>query len=825
MSESVLKKLRIAICLAFSSVVVIAASAQRGVVTGTVVDAFSGRPLMSANVSIAGTTLGASTAANGRFVIRDVDAGLYRVRASSVGFETVEVEAVVSAGRTTRVTFRLDETWVEIPEVVVERALLTGGFRGIESLPGSAHFISPAELETFSYNDVGRVLRGVPGVNVQEEDGYGLHPNIGLRGSGSERSSKITVMEDGVLIAPAPYAAPAAYYFPTIGRMEAVEVRKGSSQIKFGPYTTGGALNLVSTRIPARFTGRMALLAGNDDNRTIHASVGDSFGRVGFLVETYQNRSDGFKELDGGGRTGYDKRDYLAKVRFSTARSAHTFQSLTLKAGHADEISDETYLGLTDADFARTPNRRYAASQKDVMKTDQTQLVARHVIKPARWLDITTTLYRTDFSRNWYKLDKVRTAATGTAVSIAEILKSPDNYALELALLEGEAGSPQDALDVKANNRSYYAMGVQAMAGMSMTTGDLSHEIELGIRIHQDEIDRFQWIDSYRIAGGMMDLANRGIPGSESNRVERADAVAAYVQTTSRTGRVSVTPGLRYEHVTIARKDYGKSDPERVGVALSTRSNTVGTLIPGIGVDYRIGRGLHAFAGVHRGFAPPGSREGTRPESSVAYEVGSRLVDAMTYLEAVVFFNDYENLLGADLAASGGQGTNDQFNGGRVDVYGMELSARQDLGVLSTHGHSVPLTLTYTYTSAHFRTSFESEFEAWGTVARGDELPYVPRHQLGVSVGFETTRYSIDLSGKYTGRMRTEAGSGSRVDGESTDAHLTVDIAATYHVNRHVSLFGRVLNATDVEYIAARRPAGIRPGLPRQLSLGVKTRF
>jgi Fe(3+) dicitrate transport protein len=45
--------------------------------------------------------------------------------------------------------------------------------------------------------------------------------------------------------------------FPTVSRMQSFEILKGGSQIQYGPYTTGGAINMVSTQIPRRFSGRV----------------------------------------------------------------------------------------------------------------------------------------------------------------------------------------------------------------------------------------------------------------------------------------------------------------------------------------------------------------------------------------------------------------------------------------------------------------------------------------------------------------------------------------------------------------------------------------
>src|SRR5690625_3879343 len=294
-----------------------------------------------------------------------------------------------------------------LDEIIMERITVTGTPERMSRIPGAATYLGSVELQKHNYTDVNRLLRGVSGVYIQEEEGYGLRPNIGIRGTGSERSSKINMMEDGILAAPAPYSAPAAYYFPNVARMRAVEVRKGSSQIKHGPNTIGGAVNLISTPVPVEAAGVAELSIGERASNRLYTSFGNRTERFGYLLEATHVGDNGFKQLDGGGDTGFSVKDFLAKFMVRSSEEASLFQRLEVKLGYHDETSDETYLGITRDDFAESPFRRYAASQMDQMETSHRQVAVRHLMLLSDQVDVTTTLYRNDFSRAWYKLHQL----------------------------------------------------------------------------------------------------------------------------------------------------------------------------------------------------------------------------------------------------------------------------------------------------------------------------------------------------------------------------------------------------------------------------------
>lgn len=674
----------------------------------------------------------------------------------------------------------------------------------VMDIGGSVQLLDEDDLAAMDYDDPHDVLAQVGGVYVRAEDGYGLRPNIGMRGANSERSRKITLMEDGVLFGPAPYSAPAAYYFPLMLRMTGVEVFKGPSAVLYGPQTIGGAINYVTRAIPDSTAGELTLGAGTDLYGRLHLHHGMRNDWGGFLAELVHLRSDGFKDLDGGGDTGFSRWEAMLKAQANTLSGPldHTFE---LKLGFSIERSNETYLGLSDADFARDPNRRYAASQRDRMEWDRLQLQLRHRVEfePG---NLTTTVYRHTMSRAWAKV-----GAFGSGPSLEQVLADPDagSRLAFYRLLTGEANSTpglaEETLIVGTNARDFVSQGVQTVARVGFGEA-VESEIDAGLRLHFDEIERHHTADGFLMTDG--DLVSDGGETETTTRNRGATlALAAHALYSGTVAGMTFSPGVRVEYIDTRFED-------RLEDTEASRDDVV--TLPGLGLHYAITDRFGVLGGVHRGFSPvsPGQARSIDPEFSINYEGGARYRDtAGSEVTAIGFFNDYQNLTG-ECSFSAGCADADldrQFNGGEARIYGVEVLAGHAFSL--PRGLWLPVQATYTFTRTEFLTGFASDNPQFGAVEAGDEMPYVPAHQGHLRVGVEDGfRWAAYAAATAVSEAREEAGSGD--DGLTTDAYVRLDLSGRYTFWRELTAQLNVDNVTNTRPIVSRRPYGARSIAP-----------
>jgi Fe(3+) dicitrate transport protein len=679
--------------------------------------------------------------------------------------------------------------------------------------PGSAHVIGNKQLERFEYDDPTAVLMSTPGLYVRTEDGMGLRPNIGLRGVNPDRSKKVTLLEDGILFGPAPYSAPAAYYFPVITRMTKVTVIKGPASISHGPQTVAGAIDLTTRPIPEQTSAMADLAVGQYGYGKAHVWAGTRTDNFGFLVEGVRLQNNGFKELLDDRDTGFVRNEWMVKASYVVDPHAEVRNEFKLKLTYSDEVSNESYLGLTDADFEANPNQRYPASQLDRMKNHRASIVLTHVLEPTPELSLTTNLYRHGYQRTWRKVN----GFAGQA-GLFDVLTRPTsgtNPAL-IDTLRGGTGATNASLMIGPNDRNFVSQGIDSRLRFQRKKGHFSHRLEAGFRYHYDSIDRRHSQDAFRVVGSELFPADRATEVTAFN-LEYTHAVALHAAYAFTWRSLTLTPGIRAElfrsvsddHLTQReQKDFGQA------------------ILPGVGAYYGIWGGLGVLAGVYEGFSPPppGSGGGVDPEKSINYEGGLRYTGGPLRVETVGFYNDYRNLTDYCSASSGctDQMIDRQYDAGKARIFGLEALAEHEIPAGPV---KLPVALAYTFTRAEFLEDFQSEDPIFGVVRRADEIPYVPKHQLRAQLGVEHTRAGVNVAFTYVGKMREIAGRGAYVPGFSTEEQFLVDLAGYAKVWGPLSLYANIQNLFDSQYIVSRRPFGARPNAPRWTHVGIKANF
>jgi Fe(3+) dicitrate transport protein len=791
-----------ALTLALLVAVVPGAVAERpegpGAVTGLVVDV-SGAPVARAVVTLrresVGYTRSTETEAEGRFRL-EAPPGDYDLAASAGGFSVARLAVRLSGEEREEVRLVL-RPGVFTEEVTVVGTRLAGSPEALERLPGSVDTLDRTTLESSHVLNINETLRKASGVNVRDEEGFALRPNIGIRGLNPTRSSKVLLLEDGLFLTYAPYGDNATYYHPPVERFDSVEIVKGSGQIAYGPVTVGGVINYLTPAPPVHPSANLRLSGGNRDYFSGQATAGGTWGRTALLAEYMRKQGDGARD-----NVHSEVDDANLKAVFVVGER-HT---VTLKGNYYREDSQITYSGLTLAEWEADPRQNpFANDGFDGWRLGGS---AKHTWLLANEALLTTHVYGSRFSRDWWRQSshsgqRPNDRADPGCAGMANLLNTCGN--------EGRL-------------RDYDHFGVEPRLRFALKVFGARSEAEVGARAHFETQERRQ-------LNGDSPLARAGTLVEDNRRENRA--VSAFVQDRILVGDFTLSAGVRLESV-----EYERANRLGNGGAGASGSTDLAQWVPGVGFSYGPSEKLNVFAGVHRGFAPPRTEDvisqtggvvTLEAEKSWNYELGVRSLPVRGLrLDATLLRNDYENqVIAASLA--GGVGAT-LTNGGETLHGGFELGARLDTATLLGSAHNVFARVAFTALPvARFEGRRFSNVPGFATVSvSGNRLPYAPESYLTAAVGYAHPKRvtvqleAVHLSEQFGDDLNTVD---SSADGQRglIEAFTIWNLAVSYDL-RKLSLYVTAKNLFDELYVADRS-RGLLPGPPRLVQAGIATRF
>lgn len=776
------------------------AFAHGQVVEGTVTDPH-GVPVAGVLVELKapdGTARSGWTDGEGRYRISDLSPGRYMLRALSSDFEPVSAEIEVGQDSLNHnlqfVAVRRAQTWIE---VVGESSEV------LKEVPGSVFLVSKEELRQIEPMDANEVLRRVPGVTLREDSGpVAMRLNVAIRGLNPDRSRQVLMLEDGIPIALAPYGEPEMYYSPQIDRMRRVEVLKGSGQIVHGPQTVGGVINFVTPDPSPTLHGDLNISGGQRGFFTANAVFGNSSDdqRFGWLLTGLHKRGEGFRRLF------FDMDDIYGKFIWKVD-STH---QLALKLGWYGEASNSTYLGLTTPMFEDDPNQNPVPF--DFLSVERYSGSVTHTATLSPQAVLSSSFFGYFTQRYWRRQDFDRSDRGRNYVAVV-----------------GDPSIPGGAIFLRNStgnrNREFTVYGIQSNLALEHSLGDIRNRLDAGLRFV------YESTDDQHINGASF-TASTGVLRDDEDRFGKA--VAFYVQNRFfLTEKLIVTPGLRLEHYRYARHIF-RQRVNGVPTDVDIRNHDqVTSLIPGLGVSYQVHGWVTLFGGVHRGFAPPRTKDAINSdgeslnldaELSWNYEAGVRFGSHRAFSGEVTFFRlDFENQIIP--AAQSGGATTTLVNAGETLHQGVESSLRVNWHELL----GGPLVLFSEVRHMYLSTA---EFRR-NALFQGNRLPYAPEHTFSFVFGVrKLDGFGFQIDANFVG---DQFGDNNETVTPSADGtvglipsytlwNLTVDYTIRYERFR-LKPFLSVKNLGNRLYIASRAPEGIQPGLFRQVNGGVRISF
>ncbi len=169
--------------LLFSFQMFVAQTRGNGKITGIIKDE-NNKPMLGVNVIVLGTSFGSATNHLGEYLIENIPAGEYKIKASFVGYEPKIKNVKVFPNKKVAVNFQLKPKSFNIGGITV-----TAKADLIPKDAESKTEISAAEIEHYQATNIGDVLDLVPGVQKSDNPGLDKTGQVAVRGDDADALS------------------------------------------------------------------------------------------------------------------------------------------------------------------------------------------------------------------------------------------------------------------------------------------------------------------------------------------------------------------------------------------------------------------------------------------------------------------------------------------------------------------------------------------------------------------------------------------------------------------------------------------------------------
>lgn len=580
-------------------------------------------------------------------------------------------------------------------QVIKGDVLGHGSDEEVRTYAGSRSVVKSEDLKKASVRGLDDALQRVPGVKVFDETGTGVLPQISVRGLYESRSGRVQVLSDGIPLSLAPYGQTSLSLFPqTLQTVDRIDIVRGGAAVQYGPNNVGGVINFISKPIPKKWENnigeRLTFSPGGHQLYDTYLSTGghltDNFG----LMLEYNNKS------------GHYDRDHsntdVDNVRLRGQWDIDDVRSLSFGLQHY-----EADMELAGALSVKDYKHDWRDSTRDLDRfkgnTDRvwgtyTQFLGSH--GPLEDMEFSLTGFAHDSDRNF------------------------------IVGLDSKSQFTPDATPAYRQSapRNFKVWGIEPKVSFSFY-GDVVDQTWLVGGRYVSEDTQFD-VNKTKLSTGATTVVRDWSFNTDGGAFFVSDAISLL------DGRLTITPGVRHEHVEMNYSD---------AVSRKSTANTSDEWLPGINAGFQLTDHWFIFADAQRSLRVPQITSIVKDGdvgSEVAwnYEAGFRYTPlANLRFDFNLYRIDFDNQIEYNRT------TDTYQNIGKTRHQGFETE------MFWTPVDKLDLHVGYAYLDAEQRAG----------QYRGNEVPFSSKHQFNVDGRYRLNQdWTYALDGLFVSKAFTD---------------------------------------------------------------------